>query len=193
MPERMWQQAQERNPDSSCMVPVLASDFPALRNRMKAQEEQRENQLKALKSYQEYIQKLNQKHTISTTVIIEEFHRKQLELMNRLVQLMIRLELHRSRGQSLTRDEEQFRMQLENVQKELNQPNQYKALLNEVNSLVRMQEDNPPISYPDLQEEDLKNFQQVLSTQAQGIQVLMESLKKNIEDVNIMIADYHKA
>ncbi len=74
---------------------------------------------------------------------------------------MARLELLRSRGQSLTRDEEQFRMQLENIQKELNQPNQYKACLNEVISAVQMQQESPSAAYPTIQEEDIRKFQEV--------------------------------
>lgn len=69
---------------------------------------------------------------------------------------MIRLELLRHRQQSIQRGEEQFRTQIENVQRELNQPDQYKSRLSEVVSRVRMQEDRGTTSalYPHLDEED---------------------------------------
>jgi len=56
-----------------------------------------------------------------------------------------------------------------------------------------MQEDNPPLSYPSLQEEDLKKFREILTTQGQGLEAIVELLRKETNDVNIMLSDYQKA
>lgn len=67
---------------------------------------------------------------------------------------MIKLELLRHRQQSIQRGEEQFRTQIENTQRELNQPDQYKSRLSEIVSRVRMQEDRGSMPYPHLDDED---------------------------------------
>lgn len=193
MSNEMWLQALERNPDPTCYVPVLAEDFTGLHQRMKLQEDVKKEQQKNLQQYKEYAENLQQHHAVSTMVKIENFKRRQTELTSRVVHLMVRLELLRSRGQSLTREEEQFRMQLENIQRELNQPNQYKACLNEIISSVRMQEDYPPQAYPSIQDEDLKRFQEILIPQGEGLQAILDILKKDTEDINIMLESYSNA
>lgn len=67
---------------------------------------------------------------------------------------MIKLELLRHRQQSIQRGEEQFRTQIENTQRELNQPDQYKSRLTEIMSRFRMQEDRGSVPYPQLEEDD---------------------------------------
>jgi len=59
------------------------------------------------------------------------------------MRLMKEIELNRFRGYPVNSNEEAFRSKLQNIQKQLNLPNQYKGRLNELVSVVRMQEELP--------------------------------------------------
>jgi len=193
MSEDLWRQAIELNPDPTCMVPVLAEDFTGLHDRMKHQNEQKKKHEKSLQEIKEYAEKMEQNHIVSTMVKIEKFKMEQMELTSRIVHLMIRLEVLRTRGQSLTREEELFRTKLENIQKELNQPNQYKSTVNELSSKVQMSQESGRIAYPTLDDEDIKKLQEILIPQGRGLRALVEVLKKDTEDIHLMLERYQKA
>jgi hypothetical protein len=74
---------------------------------------------------------------------------------------MKKIEVLRCRGYSISLDEEAYRTKLENIQRELNLPNQFKGRLNELAALIRMQEDRPMEEYETLDEESLENIHNV--------------------------------
>ncbi len=76
---------------------------------------------------------------------------------------MKKVEVLRNKGYSITMDEELFRSKMENLQRELNQPTQYKARLNELAALVRMQEDKPAEVIEPLDDESLEAVHSVRS------------------------------
>jgi hypothetical protein len=75
---------------------------------------------------------------------------------------MKKVETLRSKGYSITMEEEAFRNKMENLQRELNQPTLFKARLNELTALVRMQEDKPIEAYEPLDEDSLDSIHNVI-------------------------------
>jgi hypothetical protein len=60
---------------------------------------------------------------------------------------MKKIEVLRSKGYSITVDEEHFKAKLESLQRELNMPNLYKGKLNELSSFVRMLDERPQVQF----------------------------------------------
>lgn len=71
-------------------------------------------------------------------------------------QLLSRMEVIQGKGYSIFPEEEVYRARLENMQRELNKPTQFKGLLNEVHSRVRRQEAIYQESYESLDAEYLR-------------------------------------
>src|SRR5690242_4427391 len=74
---------------------------------------------------------------------------------------MKKVEVLRNKGYPIAVDEEMFRNKMENLQRELNQPTQFKARLHEVAALVRMQEDMPSEVIDSLDDESLETIHNV--------------------------------
>jgi Nucleoporin complex subunit 54 len=108
-----------------------------------------------------YIGKLHQQHELTTTVKIEEFRRKHMELAHRVLQLMVKIEVLQARGYSILTDEETYRAKLDNLQQELNKPTQFKSQVRELTSLVRMQEDTAVQTYEPLDEQSMRDIHKV--------------------------------
>lgn len=75
---------------------------------------------------------------------------------------MKKIEVLRSKGYSLSLDEEAFRSKLSSLQRELNQPNLFKGRLNELSALVRMQEERQSSTmYDTVDDESLEKMHKV--------------------------------
>eukprot|EP00013_Stygamoeba_regulata_P007813 CAMPEP_0177678688 /NCGR_PEP_ID=MMETSP0447-20121125/29144_1 /TAXON_ID=0 /ORGANISM="Stygamoeba regulata, Strain BSH-02190019" /LENGTH=402 /DNA_ID=CAMNT_0019187711 /DNA_START=118 /DNA_END=1329 /DNA_ORIENTATION=- len=182
----LWIQAMKDNPDPSRLVPVQATGFGDLKSRIAAQEEMTGQQQQALDEIGKYISKLQQQHELTTTVKIEEFRRKHMELAHRVLQLMVKIEVLQARGYSILTDEETYRAKLENLQQELNKPTQFKSQVRELTSLVRMQEDTAVETYEPLDEQSMRGIYKFLSSQQEALARLSQVLKEDAHDLEII-------
>jgi nuclear pore complex protein Nup54 len=145
-PEKLWYQALQNVPDPSCMIPVLAVGFKDLKIRIQEQDKMTAQQLSTLKDIELYIAQLHQKHNLDTTLKLEEYKRRHLELTRRVVRVMKKKEVLTSQGYPPLKSEELFRARLESIQRELNKPNQFKAVLSDLHSTVSMMLNNATTS-----------------------------------------------
>ena len=99
---------------------------------------------------QKFITQLEQKHKLETIVKTEEYKRKYLHLSHRLLQVSHphfrnhllekvakKIEVLQNKGYSLFPDEEALRAKLESLQRELDNPTQFKGTLREITSMIR--------------------------------------------------------
>eukprot|EP01126_Amoeba_proteus_P006204 TRINITY_DN12159_c0_g2_i5.p1 TRINITY_DN12159_c0_g2~~TRINITY_DN12159_c0_g2_i5.p1 ORF type:complete len:264 (-),score=50.66 TRINITY_DN12159_c0_g2_i5:110-901(-) len=193
MPEEMYLQALQINPDNKTMYPVLAQGFEGLKERLVLQEKAQQAHSAAIQGLKTYMEQLTQAHTLEVSVTLEEYKVKQMNNATRVLRLMKRLELLQHRHQPLLRGEEQIITRLENYQHELNQPDQYKARLNQAMSKIRMQEDNGPVPYPSLEEEDQLQICKILDSAGKGLQVLIEDMQKDSEALQIIYDRFFEA
>eukprot|EP01127_Copromyxa_protea_P006742 TRINITY_DN16732_c0_g1_i1.p1 TRINITY_DN16732_c0_g1~~TRINITY_DN16732_c0_g1_i1.p1 ORF type:complete len:271 (-),score=57.54 TRINITY_DN16732_c0_g1_i1:62-874(-) len=193
MPDAMYSVAMEQNPNRGSLTPVLAEGFKDLKVRLEAQHKAQQDHRTAIESIKTYIEDLKQTHTLDVTVSLEDYKAKQMAVASRVLNLMVRLELLRHKQQSIQRGEEQFRTQIENIQRELNQPDQYKSRLSEVVSRVRMQEDRGTSAYPELDEEDQLQICKVLQEAGSGLAALVTDLKKDSEAVALILDKYRES
>ncbi|KAL6080008.1 Nuclear pore complex protein Nup98-Nup96 [Balamuthia mandrillaris] len=185
--DRTWAQAQQDNPDPSRLVPVQARGFSDLKLRIQAQDKTAARHQEALQEVFAVLNEIQQKHELSTTVKVEEYKRRHMQLASRVLRIMKRLEVLRSMGYPILGDEEAFRGKLENLQRELNKPTQFKGRLNEITSFVRMQDDFAQETYEPLDEDSLGTIHEFLRQEQQGLSHLNEILKQDTKALDLML------
>jgi len=191
IPDRQWEEAVENNPDPTCLVPVPAVGFQDLYKRIEVQNEAAAEHARILDNFRDDIRQLKKKHDLEISVKINECKHRQMQFESKLVNIMIKLELYRGRGQPINYNEEQWKSHLETCQKELNSPNQYKAKLNELISAVRMQEDRGThIPHVPMDAQDVNSMVNVLEDQTKILTMITEDLKTDIDALSIMTEKY---
>lgn len=211
-PEKLWYQALQNVPDPSCMIPVQAVGFKDLKIRIQEQDKMTVQQLTTLKNIELYIAQLQQKHSLDTALKLEEYKRRHLELKRRVVYVMRKKEMLTTQGYALLKSEELFRARLESLQRELNKPNQFKAVLSDLQSSVNtmlhnaaasggdnvtlarsflgdetpLDRSTPSPQYEPLDDETLEKIYAFLEEQSKGLQQLTALLKSHLKHLQII-------
>lgn len=184
-----WNRAIADNPDPTNLVPVRICGFEGLENRIKDQKKAIETTENILQEAKKKIDEL-ERHLETQRDSLEEYRRVNVQLAQKTLRIMTKLEVLRSKGYPIHPDEDAFRGKLENLQRELSQPTQFKGRLNELNSLVRMQDEtSAQISQP-LEDDDLSNLFKYLSQQTEGIKLLVDVIKNDSQDIDVMLKEY---
>lgn len=118
---------------------MQAVGFSDLKQRIAEQDKATEAHQKALQDLRKVLDDIQHKHSLETSIKLEQYKQRHTELSHRVLKVMKKLEVLRCKGYGISMEEEAFRTKLENLQRELNQPNHYKGRLNELSSFLRMQ------------------------------------------------------
>ncbi|KAI1309596.1 nucleoporin complex subunit 54-domain-containing protein [Xylaria venustula] len=118
---REWEQAVHDRPDPN-YVPVLATGFAAIGERLKMQE-------KALTQYRQTLHSINacldailSHQDLQTSVRALNARRKHAILRQRCLALATKVQVLRNRGYSLDKDEDELKMKLESLDQDLTDP-----------------------------------------------------------------------
>ncbi|KAI9596300.1 nucleoporin complex subunit 54-domain-containing protein [Syncephalis fuscata] len=136
------------------------------------------------------LEDLQQAHDLNTSSKLAEFRRRQLVLMQRVLDIMRKIHLLRSHGRSLRPEEEALRARLERLQQRLVRPGQYRARLQELTVLLertvehRKLEGSLAWGIPD--GDRLARTQRALEEQQRGIAHLIDVLESDSRDVEVM-------
>jgi len=184
----LWQQAKLDNPDPDRYIPVPMIGFKELQRRLRHQAEQ-------TKAYQQRMDviagDLTALQTQHSTMLskLEDYKRKYLELGHRLLKVIVKQEIHRKMGYGIQVEEETLKVQLEQLQGELNHPTQFKGRLNEVMSQMRMQmqlaSGRPEQSY-NMDTQTQLEIKQILKQQQEGLQHLINIIKEDATDLQLI-------
>ncbi|CAL1539358.1 unnamed protein product [Lymnaea stagnalis] len=134
----LWQQAKLDNPDPDKYIPVPMIGFKELQRRLKHQAEQTKLYQQRLDVIASDLSDLQTQHSTMLSKL-EDYKRKDLELGHRLLKVVVKQEIYRKMGYAIQVEEETLKVQLEQLQVELNHPTQFKGRLNELMSQMRMQ------------------------------------------------------
>lgn len=187
---RLWEQALRHNPDPTTMVPLQLVGFADLKKRVKVQQMARDSLKKQLDELSARVNEMELEHTVTTKTKITEYKRKHVDLAHRLLALMHEIELKLARGTAFSANESLFERQLINSQRELHEPTQFHARVDELSSVVRMQPQQRLIgdchlSGPGAQANLAKIFN-FLSEQKKALATLVKEAKTQREDVDIV-------
>ncbi|KAJ3354515.1 hypothetical protein GGF32_002461 [Allomyces javanicus] len=184
--EKLWEHAVKNNPDPTCLVPALAVGFGDLQKRVNQQTEYLEKMKFRLGEIAITCDRLQQRHDVDNKLRLAEIKRKHQELAARVLVLMKQIHQLRSQGVPMSLDEDKLRGRLEELMGRLRKPGQYKskveALWRDVGSMgdVAMGETNGAVVA------DVEQLAGVLAEQQRGIGHVVEVLKADQHDVEIM-------
>jgi len=192
-PPELWDLAQRDNPDPTSFVPVLAVGFDDIQKRRRAQEVQAEAYDGKLREIQTNLVNLSKKHEGETAVKLLEYKRRHLELTHRVLRIMKGLEVQRCRSYPLMPEEDNLRIKLEGLQRELDRPTQFKGRVSELESLVQMLAEadlGQQEAFVVTDEGSLKQTQAVLADQQKGLNHLVSILKQDAAELEIMMKGF---
>lgn len=184
----LWRQAKLDNPDPEHLVPVAMVGFKELQRRLKHQEEETKLHQQRLDVIAADLSKLRTQHS-QTLAKLDDYKRKHLELSHRLLKVIVKQEICRKLGYAVQSEEEVLKVQLEQLQMELNHPTQFKGRLNELMSQIRMQSqvgfgcDEPAYQMDANMQAEIR---QILKQQQDGLQKLIEVIKEDSTDLEHM-------
>eukprot|EP00092_Neocalanus_flemingeri_P013242 GFUD01014272.1.p1 GENE.GFUD01014272.1~~GFUD01014272.1.p1 ORF type:complete len:625 (-),score=206.86 GFUD01014272.1:148-2022(-) len=188
---RLWKQAIADNPSPTTLLPVPLVGFKSLQTRITAQETQNKAHCGRLDTLAQDIENLNKKQA-DTVAALTEAKRKQLELAHRVLKVLVKQEITRKAGFTITYEEEQLRGQLEGLAGELATPTQFKGRLNELLSQVRLQSQATVLSGGEkytLDQYAVQDIKSVLKDQQNGIQALVQCVKEDLKDLEVIMTE----
>ncbi|XP_045203679.2 nuclear pore complex protein Nup54-like [Mercenaria mercenaria] len=184
----LWQQAILDNPDPEKMIPVPMIGFKELHKRLKYQDQQTKLHQQRLDLIAQDLTEFQNKQS-NMLAKLDEYKRKHLELSHRLLQVIVKQEMHRKQGFAIQVDEEQLRVHLEAIQAELNHPTQFKGRLNELMSQIRMQNhlaaSRSDVNYQ-IDPSMLHELKTLLKQQQEGLTHLIDIVKEDTQDLNVI-------
>ncbi|GAB0087985.1 NUP54 [Sergentomyia squamirostris] len=185
---RMWRQAIEDNPDPTSLIPIPMIGFQELKWRTKCQESEIELHNQYLAKVTKDLENLKQRHTSSTTKIME-YRRKFSELSHRILKIIVKQEITRKIGVTMSPEEEMLRSKLESMQAVVSAPTQFKGRLSELLSQMRMQRDQwsgGVTNEYQLDKDSTDEMQTFLSMQQRAMAMLIETMNKDIQALKII-------
>ncbi|KDR76984.1 hypothetical protein GALMADRAFT_246158 [Galerina marginata CBS 339.88] len=196
--EILWEKAVRENPDSSCLVPVVAIGFDDLRSRVDAQTAQAASHLQKLNDLKSRLSALRTQHSVSNSSRLLRAASQQTQLTQRLMRLIQHLHLliPTVRSSALTPEEEALRGKLEELEEEMRR-SRVKSRLNELWALIGAVSASAERSgaaggageWAVVDEDGLAQIAQILSEQQAGLQHLTKILQKDTKDLNVVLGN----
>ncbi|KAI8921694.1 nucleoporin complex subunit 54-domain-containing protein [Entophlyctis helioformis] len=192
-----YKQAQMNNPDPSCMVPVAAVGFGDLKKRMEVQEKHQAMQKDALEMMSARVDAIQRKHYVDTVIKLEEYKRRQRQIVHKVFMLMKQVQMLRNRGFSIRADEEALRSRLEAMERDLQKPSIFRGRLNEIWAKLQQLKDSKRISedqgFAVVDEESLAPVAETLSGMTSGLAHVTQVLQSDLRKVDIMRQGYEQS
>ncbi|KAF9971018.1 hypothetical protein BGZ73_006099 [Actinomortierella ambigua] len=186
-----WHQAMLASPDPSCMVPVLAVGFTDLKKRMESQDEMTLMQKEKLQEIERKMDELTKHHLIQTASRVREFKRRHIQLSQRILTLMKRVQIMKNRGVPIKEEEEQLRVRLENALEQLKNPAYFRGKITELWAQVQILKDSKRLhqasdSFSITDDTQVEVITKFLEDQQNGLQHITAVLQQDMEDIELL-------
>eukprot|EP00053_Salpingoeca_punica_P014263 m.129580 g.129580 ORF g.129580 m.129580 type:complete len:641 (-) comp16409_c0_seq1:242-2164(-) len=200
--DALWEEGKRNNRDPSKLFPTALFGFSGLKRRVEMQEAEQLKQAVRLhgageKSIEQQIVQRSAKH-MELRARIDELTNNHTRLAKRVMQMMHHAGLkdHLRSAQEL-----ELRGKLESLQRELNDPGQFRGKLNELRARVAMQDssDQPrPLhaqvsALPKPADNVVKALSEHLMTQQEGLQHMIELVERDVKSLAVMEQAYRAA
>lgn len=183
----LWAQAQKANPDPRHYVPVHGVGFEALQARNKEADKAVENFSKMLQGIKAKLDEMKQLH-MQHTFKIEQLRQEHCRLSNRLLKVMSTVEVDRARGHGLMIQEVDFNKKLQQMERRLEKPGQFRSKVKELESMAsREGGDGSLDSGLAVDQNSSKELFEFLQTQKEAITQLTSILQQDLPALNIIV------
>ncbi|CAM9386155.1 unnamed protein product, partial [Scytosiphon promiscuus] len=183
MDDKTWKKAEEDNPDPSQLAPAEVIGWESLKERLVGQQQE----MQKMAEFVALMQNTTSGGLRSVALVrtqMEAARRRHLAQAHRFLKLQRTLDAIRCLNKPLSDPERQLRMRLEGVHRSLGPPQQ---TLKDLNSALlqgeRQVEDVQEITDP----EELRRIFEALQGQRDGLEHLMRIVKKDKQDLEIMM------
>ncbi|KAG5651339.1 hypothetical protein H0H81_009027 [Sphagnurus paluster] len=214
VPNDVWEKATRENPDPkwrtnlqfetwltfeihNSMVPVIATGFDDIRERVDAQSRQAEQHKERLKDLKTRLDALSERHTLSNTARLQRAAVAQVQVTHRLLAFAQHLHLliPAIRSSAIRPEEEALRGQLEEIEEDVRRGrirgklNELWALIGAVNAATERGSGGNGTSgeWAVVDEEGLAQIAQILSEQQNGLAHLTKILQKHQKDLAVIM------
>ncbi|CAG8721584.1 4515_t:CDS:2, partial [Racocetra fulgida] len=154
-------------------------------------EAQANNPDRTMQEYGAKLEDMKRKHNLETLVRIEDRKRKHIELTQRVIKLMRRIQVLRLSGTLIRSDEEALKGRLEDIKQQLQRSSRKLETLKTQYNVTKLQWGvrEPPVTHKfnAVNDNQLENIIKVLDTEQTGIVHDIETLKKDSKDIDVII------
>ncbi|CAN8070222.1 unnamed protein product [Agarophyton chilense] len=193
MDEKLWDEAVEKNPDPSRLVPVQANLFDDLIERSNTQAKRIDEHLIVLSKIKQLIKKIDGEVDTDISTKLAAYRRRHRELARKLLRIASIVELEASNIDSsgiLTPTETERKKRLDTIARALAAPAEFKDKLSDLveiaETTILNRQTQPAVEIRD--PKAANTIKQLLSDQLQGIQHLSHVCDRTDRDISIMAA-----
>ncbi|GAA5800811.1 hypothetical protein HPULCUR_006250 [Helicostylum pulchrum] len=190
--EHLWNEAVRKNPDPTCLVPVLAVGFDDILKRMEIQSKQVDLHQEKLKETRERLNTVQRQYTLGTLVKLEEHKRRHTYLAQRLLRLLRYSQVLRYKGFPLNADEEKSMSQLHELAASPNNPENIQQnmtiLWNQLQAIKaqRSKESGKAEVWRTVREHDTAMIAKILEDEQKGIMHVASILKSDAKELEVI-------
>ncbi|KAI0922755.1 hypothetical protein AcV5_009647 [Taiwanofungus camphoratus] len=196
--DALWQKAVRENPDSSCLVPVIATGLDDLQKRVEAQSQQAAGHQEKLKELQTRIVALSQRHQLSNASRLHRAAALQTQLTHRVLKVVQHLHLliPALRSSAIRPEEEALRAALEDIDQEIRRPggigrmrgklNELWALVGAVNAARERDRKAGAVEWAVVDDEGLGQIVQILAEEQTGLAHVTKILQQDMKDLAVI-------
>ncbi|KAJ3114447.1 hypothetical protein HDU96_002067 [Phlyctochytrium bullatum] len=186
------------------MVPVLAIGFADLKKRMEQQEVAGQAHKAKLLDLMKQLEKVERKHYLETSIKLEEYKRRHLELSHRVLRIMKMVLVLRNKGYPIRAEEEALRSRLEAMDMQLKKPAHFRGRIQELQATLRMLKDSKRlgidsdgdigggavVEYEISNEDQMRLVGEALKTAQEGLLKLTNVLEEDSGHLDIILKGY---
>ncbi|KAG0170046.1 hypothetical protein DFQ28_002635 [Apophysomyces sp. BC1034] len=186
--EQLWNEAMRKNPDPTCMVPVLAVGFEDILKRIDIQEKHGDLHKSKVQELEGRLTTVQQKFTLGTLIKLEEHRRRHMILTQRLIRVLRYVQVLRYKGFQLDAEEEELMRQVSNVATHPDNPQQLHSkmlsLWSQIQTIRKERKgDSTADSWRVVNEENATAIAKTLEEEQKGMSHVISVLKKDTEDI----------
>ncbi|CAG8591098.1 3642_t:CDS:2 [Paraglomus brasilianum] len=184
-PRKLWDEAQANNPDRTCLVPALMTNFEDLQKRLAHQESAATTCKATIDKLGKEIDQMEETHNLQTLITLENYKRKYMQLTQRIISL----QLKHLRNTPVSVEEQQLQAEVEKLNHDLKGPSQKVSQLKMQCSIMKTQmmpSGGIKQKYEVVDEREMEALVKVLTEEQTGIAHVIETVQKDLDDVQKM-------
>ncbi|KAI9243577.1 nucleoporin complex subunit 54-domain-containing protein [Sporodiniella umbellata] len=185
-----WETAQKENPDPTKLVPALAIGFDDIQKRIDQQNKLSEAHQAKLRELQTILNTIKEIHLVKAMTKLNECKQKHMEMTQRLISFMKYDQVLRSKGLSITAQEEAMLARLENVQDQLQRSELFHGKMNQLWAQLQLIKESgrkygkiDNVDWHAVSDQHMKEITKNLSEQNKGIHHIIQVL--NTDEASI--------
>ncbi|GAA6014417.1 hypothetical protein JCM11491_007046 [Sporobolomyces phaffii] len=186
--DKAWSKAVKENPDPDHLVPAIAIGFAALEKRIESQSRATAQHQQLLESVHSHLAELASTHSLTTSLRTLRAQHASLALLARVTHLVARASaLSPARNASLKRDEEDLRIALEGIAREVERVrNKSHELWTGVGQMRSRKKELDGLEWHVADEQGFNQILEVLTSQQRGLDHLTKTLEAMTGDTDVI-------